>query len=173
MTASLSAASSAVALAPCARCASVRRTCCQRADILLTERDVERIAAHANGLDFHERRAPGDPSYFDADEDDPAWLGLTLAADGTRRMLRRQPNGDCIFLGEAGCALTSGTRPLVCRLYPFSYNEGGLTGRDEHYCPTDLLAPGGQPMADVLGIDAGSAEGWRASLYEELRHGRP
>ena len=62
MTASLSAEPSAVALAPCARCASVRRTCCQRADILLTERDVERISAHAahvNGGDFHERRVPG------------------------------------------------------------------------------------------------------------------
>ena len=173
MTASLSAELSAVALAPCARCASVRRTCCQRADILLTERDVERISAEVGELDFHERRVPGDPSYADAHEDDPEWLGLTFAADGTRRMLRRQANGDCVFLGEAGCGLALGVRPLICRLYPFSYNASGLTGRDEHYCPTELLAPRGQPMTDVLGIEGAAAERWRASLYEELRHGRP
>lgn len=162
-------------LAPCARCAQVQRTCCQRAEILLTEGDVARIEAHVGSpaASFVDRRRPADPAYLEPDEDDPHWLEWTVAADGTRRMLRRMPSGACSFLGQQGCVLPTEVRPLVCRLYPFAYDERGLAGREEDYCPTDLLAPDGRAMHDVLGISAVDAERWRAALYRELRDGRP
>jgi Fe-S-cluster containining protein len=170
----------AATLHPCARCAAVQRTCCQRAEILVTAGDVARIAqfqaagrAPANPADFVERRAPADPEYVRPDPDDPNWLRYTVAADGTRRMLRKQANGDCTFLGAQGCVLPENVRPLVCRLYPYSYSERGLDGVDSEYCPTALLAPDGRSMAEVLDIPAATAEGWRRQLYEELRHGSP
>jgi|JRYL01.1.fsa_nt_gb Fe-S-cluster containining protein len=167
-------------LHPCARCAAVQRTCCQRAEILVTAGDQARIGAFlASGRgtpatgDFVERRAPADPEYVRPDPDDPNWLRYTVAADGTRRMLRRAPNGDCTFLGATGCILPETVRPLVCRLYPYSYSERGLDGVDSEYCPTALLAPDGRSMAAVLDIPATTAEGWRRQLYEELRDGTP
>lgn len=161
----------AATMHPCARCATLQRTCCQRAEILLTAGDVERIAAHTGTRTFFERRAPSDPGYLDADADDPNWLAYTVRADGTRQVLRKQANGDCGFLGAAGCTLSLQTRPLVCRLYPFAYNESGLQGEDSEYCPTKVLAPRGQPMAEVLDIAVADAQSWHRQLYEELRHG--
>ena len=155
---------------PCARCAAVQRTCCQRAEILVTAGDLERIAAATGKQAFHERRAPTDPSYLDQD-DDSNWLRYTVDQNGQRRVLTRKPNGDCGFLGAAGCELSLETRPLVCRLYPYSYNEQGLQGLDSEYCPTAMLAPAGESMADVLDIPAATAEVWRHQLYSELANG--
>jgi Fe-S-cluster containining protein len=90
-----------------------------------------------------------------------------------RRMLRRQPNGDCVFLGAQGCVLTSASRPLVCRLYPHDYHEGGLDGIDDSYCPTAHLSPDGRPMTEVLDVSQEDAIHWHRMLYQELRDGTP
>ena len=156
---------------PCARCAAVQRTCCQQAEILVTAGDIERITKQTGKQTFHERRAPSEPSYLDNDADDPNWLAYTVYPSGKRRVLIQQPNGDCGFLGQTGCELSLAVRPLVCRLYPYSYNEQGLTGIDSEYCPTAMLAKSGESMADVLDIPASAAEAWRKQLYEELAHG--
>jgi Fe-S-cluster containining protein len=140
---------------------------------LLTEGDLARIAEHTGREDFHERRAPIALEYLEHDPSDPDWLELTVRSDGTRRVLRREADGDCTFLGEQGCVLPLEVRPLVCRLYPYSYGEKGLDGFDESYCPTWLLAPHGVPMADVIGVDEHDAVRWHATLYRELRHGTP
>ena len=159
------------ALPPCARCALVQRTCCQRAEILVTEGDVARISATIGRADFHERRAPLDPEYLEEDPEDPSWLRLTVRPDGTRRVLRRQANGDCTFLGPQGCVLELETRPLVCRLYPYAFTESGVDGREEGYCPTALLAPDGRAMVDVLDVAKSDADRWHSTLYDELHHG--
>lgn len=163
----------AAALSPCARCAQAQRTCCQRAEVLLTEGDVARIRAYTGRADFAERRAPADPEYLAPDPEDPHWLALTARTDGTRRMLKRRPDGDCGFLGAAGCELPGSVRPLVCRLYPWDYTESGLTGSAGEYCPSQLLGSAGRPMTEVLGIRAEEARRWHAQLYRELRHGSP
>ncbi|QDU65642.1 YkgJ family cysteine cluster protein [Engelhardtia mirabilis] len=162
--------SEALAVAPCVRCAKVQRTCCQRAEILLTEGDVARIAAHTGSDTFFEHRAPEAADYVEFDEDDPDWVGLTVRADGQRRMLRRAENGDCGFLGAAGCVLPTETRPLVCRLYPWDYTAEGLLESAGEYCPTELFG-GLEPMNVVLGIETADARRWHVQLYEELRHG--
>lgn len=164
---------SAEPLHPCARCARMQLTCCQRAEILVTSADVRRIAAHTGrnateGGGFVERRAPADPSYLEDDPDDPRWRLLTVAADGTRRMLKRKPDGDCTFLGPQGCVLPTDVRPLVCRLYPWSYDQRGLLVEDADYCPTAALQPPQGRMALLLDIPVGLAEGWRSQLYAEL-----
>lgn len=155
---------------PCAKCATIQKTCCQRAEILVTFGDVARIQGHTGRPDdFTEYRAPVDPSYLDQDEDDPNWLRYTIRSDGTRHVLKRQPGGDCTFLGPQGCILPEEVRPLVCRLYPFMYNEQGLTGSDEGYCPVERVAPPGVTMLTVLGMSPADGERWRSMLYDELR----
>jgi Fe-S-cluster containining protein len=163
----------APAVTACARCAVIQETCCQRAEVVVTRGDVERIARHTGDRSFVERRVPVDPAYLEADDDDPDWLRYTVRADGTRRVLRRRSSGACTFLGTAGCTLPASTRPLVCRLYPHAYTETQLDGVDSEYCPTAILSPDRQPMTAVLGISVEDAEAWRRQLYEELRHGEP
>ncbi|MCB9879366.1 MAG: YkgJ family cysteine cluster protein [Planctomycetes bacterium] len=159
-------------LHPCARCAAAQKTCCQRAEILVTSGDRARIAAVAGRDDFVERRVPRDQGYFEFDPADPDWLSLTTGADGSRAVLRRRADGDCTFLGERGCVLDEETRPLVCRIYPFTYNHAGITTEDPDYCPTSMLRPPGGSMAALLEMSRARAEAWRAALYRELRADR-
>ncbi|HBS28044.1 MAG TPA: hypothetical protein DEB06_01015 [Phycisphaerales bacterium] len=150
----------------------MQKTCCQRAEILVTRGDIERIEAHTARDDFWSRRAPANAAYSEPDPDDPDWRSLTLAPDGTRRTLNRRSNGDCTFLGQRGCVLPTEVRPLVCRLYPYGYTERGLEGIDDEYCPTAALVPRGQPgatMLTVLDMSRADAERWRGTLYDELR----
>lgn len=156
-------------LHPCARCAQAQRTCCQRAEIVLTLGDRQRIESHCGSAGFSERRPPADPGLLEFDPDDPNWVRWTVGADGARRVLKRRPDGDCTFLGAAGCTLPGEVRPLVCRLYPFTYTENALTGDDPAYCPTTLLDPGRIGMLKILDMNAAGAERWRRQLYDELR----
>lgn len=155
-------------LHPCARCARVQRTCCQEAEILVTQGDLARIAVHTGRSDFWERRVATDPAYTRDDPADPEWRKGAVGPDGTRPVLKRQTSGDCTFLGEHGCVLPEETRPLVCRLYPYDYTYAGFTGEVPSFCPTDMLDPQGLGMSKVLGMDRARAERWRRMLYREL-----
>jgi len=155
----------------CVRCARHMKTCCQTAEVYATLGDVRRIEAHTGRSDFHERRLPTDPVYSEQD-DDPIWRQCVFAADGTRRVLKRRPSGDCMFLGTAGCMLPLETRPLVCRIYPFLYTEQGLEEALSEGCPRQLLAPG-QGLLSALDMNRKDAERWHRQLYLELREEAP
>lgn len=159
---------------PCATCAKLQRTCCQTAEILVTAGDRARIARHTGLADFTSRKAPARPAYAQDDPDDPNWKRWTIAPDGTRTVLQRRPDGDCTFLGSSGCTLPEEVRPLVCRLYPWSYTERGMTGLDDEYCPKEALLPPhgpGATMLTVLRMDPAAGERWRQMLYRELQTG--
>jgi len=151
----------------CARCARHTTTCCQQTDIYVTPGDVERIAAHTGGRGFYEFRAPEDPVYLRQD-DDPIWPQLVFKQpDGTRRVLRQEPNGDCTFLGSLGCRLPADARPLICRLYPFDFNEQGILPVLAKGCPVELLVPG-HTVLQTLEMNENEAELCRRQLYAEL-----
>ena len=98
---------------------------------------------------------------------DPIWIENVIRPDGTRRVLQRQPDGDCTFLGDAGCALPLETRPLICRIYPFDYTADGLRDELAHGCPMELL-PAGQSLLQALDIKRSDAERWHKQLYAEV-----
>jgi Fe-S-cluster containining protein len=151
----------------CARCARHTTTCCQQTDIYVTPGDVQRIAAYACRRDFYEFRLPGDPVYMQQD-DDPIWPALVYKdAHGTRRLLKQKQNGDCHFLGDQGCVLPTEARPLICRLYPFDFNEQGIVPTLAKGCPLELLPPG-ESLLHALDMNYNQAEAWRRQLYAEL-----
>lgn len=154
---------------PCARCAKLQRTCCQSTEIFVTLGDVRRISAHVPLEPFHEWRRPASADYLARDDDDPLWAEATIGAGGQRRVLVKTETGDCTFLGEAGCRLPEDVRPIVCRIYPFSFTEDGIDGEDPEYCPTSVLAPSGENMSKVLEMSRAAAEAWRQQLYAELK----
>lgn len=151
----------------CVRCARAQRTCCQTREIYATPGDVQRIAAHTGQSEFFTYEVPEDPSYLDQD-DDPSWRDCVFRPDGSRRVLLRKPNGDCTFLGSQGCVLPLEVRPLVCRLYPFDYDEAGLHDELAEGCPLHLLRPG-RGLLEELEMDPAPARRWHTQLYQEIR----
>lgn len=77
------------------------------------------------------------------------------------------PSGDCMFLSGTGCVLPLDTRPLICRLYPFTYTASGIDNELEKGCPQNLLADN-QCLTDVLCMSLDQAYGWHHLLYEEI-----
>ncbi len=151
----------------CQRCAQHMRTCCQTREIYVTLGDVDRINTFGNHQNFFEYRPPSDPSYLNQ-EDDPTWARCVLGPRGRRRVLKRRANGDCLFLGSRGCGLPLEVRPLVCRLYPFDYNEQGIKDEPAAGCPIHLLSPG-QELLTVLDMKLPLARQWHEQLYREIR----
>lgn len=157
-------------LSGCAKCAALGKTCCQSREILVTEGDKARIKAFAGREDAWEFQPVADPAYMDQD-DDPHWLEWAFRADGSRLILKRRPNDDCEFLSTSGCTLPMEVRPLVCRLYPFTYTERGLSRVDDE-CPSEAIPPG-QTILQVLDLRLADAVRWHHMLYTELRTKEP
>ena len=142
------------------------KTCCQTSEVYVSPGDAQRIAAHTGRTDFHEFRPAGDPTYLEQD-DDPAWFEHVFRPDGARRVLKRRPDGDCTFLGPQGCVLPLEIRPLICRLYPYDYDERGIRDELAHGCPLELLPPG-QGLVEALSMSIEDARRWHRQLYQEI-----
>lgn len=150
----------------CVRCARHMKTCCQTSEVYATPGDERRIAEFTGQSEFTEFREADDPVYLQQD-DDPLWRQNVFRADGTRRILKHQANGDCTFLGDHGCVLPLEIRPLICRIYPYDFTADGLRERLAQGCPTELISPG-QTLLQELDIQRFDAERWHKQLYEEV-----
>jgi hypothetical protein len=53
-------------------------------------------------------------------------------------------------------------------LYPYSYNEQGITNELSTGCPLELLRPG-QGLIEALDMNLADARRWRDQLYEEIK----
>ncbi len=148
----------------CARCAQPGPSCCQHRQICLTAGDVARISDFLGQGDFSLLEAP-EPDYLDPG-DDPEWLLLTLSDDGRRLVLRKKPNRDCAMLTETGCRLPLEIRPLICRLYPYTFSRKGISGVDPE-CRLSANADC-QSHFDHMGMTQPKAVEWHLLLYKEL-----
>lgn len=151
----------------CARCARQGRTCCQDREIYITPGDVRRIGAFTGDLQFVEWRRTDDPAYLDQD-DDPEWRDHVFCSDGSRRLLKFKPDGDCLFLGPGGCRLPMTVRPLLCRLHPFTYTADQIDAEPDEGCPRHLLVSG-ESVFEAVQTSLALARQWHRQLYEEIR----
>lgn len=158
----------------CDRCIGTQKTCCQESPkILLTQGDVRRITLASGCSDFFtlEQLPEHSQKEIDSVAYDPNWLRYVTRPDHSKRLLKMNSRGNCIFLEETGCILSEDARPLICRLYPYIYNEFGMIGLvfdKEMWCPIHLLEEG-ETLADMLQLGREQTERWRMMLYEELR----
>ena len=150
----------------CARCARQGKTCCQWSEVYTTRGDMGRIGRHTGLTGFIELARPANPEYADQ-SNDPVWQAHVFGRDGKRRVLKKLPSGDCLFLRPTGCQLPLDVRPLVCRLYPFSYTAAGIDPQLDAGCPRSLLAPG-ETLIDTLHMSLDEAREWHRILYEEI-----
>ncbi|MCA9064037.1 MAG: YkgJ family cysteine cluster protein [Planctomycetaceae bacterium] len=151
----------------CAQCARHQTTCCQKTEIYVTLSDVKRITEHTGTSDFYEYQVPVDPVYHQND-DDPDWNHYVFRPDGTRRVLRHQPNQDCTFLTQTGCSLPLEVRPLICRLHPWAYTAQGIQDHPAGGCPVYLLPPN-TALLPALDMNRLDAERWHRQLYAEIK----
>jgi Fe-S-cluster containining protein len=88
--------------------------------------------------------------------------------DGTRRVVKRESSGRCLFLSTTGCTLPLTVRPLVCRLHPHIYNAQGFYPDLAPECPVHLLPPGRYLDQTIQGFCQDEAEHWHHLLYQEI-----
>lgn len=150
----------------CVRCAGKGKTCCQGTEVYVTLGDVGRICRQTGATDFTELAPVFNPVYSDQSHD-PVWQAHVFRRDGRRRVLKRSPSGDCTFLTATGCRLSMEVRPLVCRLFPFSYASGGIGLEFDPGCPVSLLEPR-ESLIDALHMSPDQAREWHRMLYEEI-----
>jgi len=160
----------------CSNCASLQKTCCQGSDIILTDNDIkriapleitEKIAVKIGG--FYERRFPADYDY--GQDEDPNWDSYTLDSDRKMQLMKKNQHGNCVFLGDAGCKLELEMRPVICRIYPFYYNEEKILELDPYKCPSGIVINDDRWLRENLGVDKTMADQWRAQFYKELKEG--
>ncbi|MBF0102697.1 MAG: YkgJ family cysteine cluster protein [Desulfobacterales bacterium] len=152
----------------CNRCAQLGKTCCQTSEVYITLEDAKRIESLTGSKDFFEYSAPINPLYA-MNDDDPIWENYVFKPDGTRRVIKRNANGDCFFLSNTGCKLAIDVRPLVCRIYPYEYNAGGLYQEFSHNaCPIHLLKSNETFEQMLQCFTKSKALEWHNLLYDEI-----
>ncbi|MFO7713016.1 YkgJ family cysteine cluster protein, partial [Desulfosarcina sp.] len=122
--------------------------------------------ALAIAVQFAEFSRTSDPAYLDQ-VDDPVWRQHVFRRDGSRRILKRRPNGDCIFLTPHGCLLAMEVRPLLCRLHPFTYTADQIDNEPDGDCPRHLLVAG-ESVFGAIHTSMELARQWHRQLYEEI-----
>ncbi len=155
----------------CRRCAALGGTCCRGTQVFVTCGDVERIAAVTGSGDFWEMASADDGEFAAGRVLDSVW-GRVFGVDGRRRVLRHGVGRGCFFLTPDGCSLSLAVRPLLCRLYPFDYNETTIKGVYGPLCPEPERGNGALLLAS-LAMNRDVAEEWRCALYEEIRREFP
>lgn len=151
----------------CERCAGLTKTCCRQSDVYVTLGDIQRISGAVQPGDFFEFRVSADPSYNDQ-EDDPVWASSIFRPDGSRRVVKHDSRGNCIFLGDAGCRLSIEIRPLICRLHPHLYNFKEIYSFISPECPVTLLETNERLEERIQGFDQARAVLWHKMLYDEI-----
>ena len=154
---------------PCMNCARAGTSCCKGYQILLTTGDLERISGFLGDHDFFTFETPV-PEEFSPDYD-PTWLPMILGSDTQVRVLKRTPEKNCSLLTPTGCRLPFDRRPLICRLYPYTYTEQGILGVDAA-CPISREKEWGTVL-EHLDMPTARATQWLTQLYAEVRGSVP
>ena len=134
--------------------------CCTEVVCVPTPWDVVRIVREtgANPYAFLEFLKPDEIA--EVEEDDPTWLDV----NGQRYImgLRRDANG-CYFLDKETryCSIYA-SRPILCRLYPFSYEEDSDGSFSKFSLHVDVGCPRHrdgrirvQPLLELFNLDRG------------------
>ncbi len=152
---------------PCASCAGQGTSCCSGYQIFLTPGDVCRIADVTKNGDFFTFESPVrtdiEPDY------DPSWLPLILSPGNQVRVLKRTDDKKCCMASDTGCILPPDRRPLICRLYPYTFMENCILGIDPH-CPISKHRDW-QSVLSRMGMPEFKAMQWLDLLYAEIRTG--
>ena len=151
----------------CLHCAQSGSSCCQGHEIYITPGDCSRIRDYLRHADFYEYQPCRDHVYSEQDED-PLWKKFVFRTDGSRRVVRWKPNGDCLFLESDGCRLPLNVRPLICRLHPRLYTAAGVLDQWDSSCPAVGQDRFENLEQSIAGTAKEEAMQWHHLLYHEI-----
>lgn len=150
---------------PCCECAKAGNVCCVNRQIVITDKDIDRVAAHVGHRDFYVFEYP-EPWYLEPFYD-PDWLPLVLQPDGRLKIFKRKEDRSCMYLGDQGCVLPFEVRPRICQLHPYMFTAEGITGLDM----TCLIShqPDAYTWLAEHEMPMEKAVEWQKELYAELK----
>ncbi|WP_094605228.1 hypothetical protein SPSIL_033010 [Sporomusa silvacetica DSM 10669] len=163
----------------CAQCARLQKTCCEReaTKIALTGGDIARISQFAGQEDFYELK-PVEEELKDVyanpacyTEDDYIYVTYLFDDQGRRNILRKNPDQTCCFVTLTGCSLPHDIRPLLCRIYPYDWNDRLEIWIDGSYCPASLFKDE-EDMVKKVGLSAAEALELIKLFYAEIMDGK-
>jgi Fe-S-cluster containining protein len=159
----------------CRRCAAVGRTCCA-----VSSGDEEFCfpvsAAEMTAI----RQAGGSGECFVSAANTAGFveqLALLLPGhdiegafppQGSHWRLATTADGRCVFLGEAGCRLDRGVRPVYCRLFPLWVFAGRLTWFTAEECLANKECASLAAMLRAMGTDSAEAKALHREMCAKL-----
>jgi len=163
----------------CEECAKIQKTCCERNDIRigLTNGDIERIALFAACEDFYEGKALeeefrgkyANPSRYD--EGEYIYVTCLFDDEGRWNVMKRNENQGCWFITPTGCSLPPEVRPLMCRIYPYDWNDQQEIWINGTYCLASLFTDN-EDLAKKVALPPEEAKRLVKLFYEEIMAGK-
>ncbi len=144
----------------CARCAASGPTCCQLTPgqeemcFPVSETERVRIVDHLGPRRGGFRQERNSTAFLDNlvrlfPKEREAVCAL-FPSHGFHLRLSTNPDGECLFLTSAGCALPNEVRPYYCRLFPFWTVGGRLTAFASNGCLAHREGRAVPGMLDLL-----------------------
>lgn len=88
--------------------------------------------------------------------------------DDSHWRLATTAQGDCIFLGEAGCSLARSVRPFYCKLFPLWVFRGQLTWFTAEECLANAECRNLLAMLGAMGTDHNEIRALFTQMCEAL-----
>ena len=132
----------------CQECAKIQKTCCQGEgfQVALTKGDIRRIGMFTSSPAFYELKAVEEPlrQVYTTPEhygdDEKIYVQYLFDEAGRRNVLKKKPNNaECLFLSKSGCGLPFEVKPLICRIYPYNWNDELDLWLETDYCPAPFF----------------------------------
>lgn len=129
----------------CSECAKLYKTCCETAEAGVTSGDIARITAFTGRTDFYSLEPVAEEhkySYenpWNCPDSGKIYVKYFFDEEGRRNILKKNDKGGCIFLAQDGCMLPMDVRPIICRLYPYSWTDQREISLEASSCPAHLF----------------------------------
>ena len=165
-------------MSTCAECAKIQKTCCEEeiTFVGLTCGDIERISEFTGQEDFYELQAVDEElkdiyvNPLNYSENDRIYVTYFFDSEGRRNVLKKNKNGECCFITDNGCLLPSNIRPLICRIYPYEWNDQHEIWVEAGYCPKELFKDN-EDLIRKVGLSAEEAKRLVSQFYAEIMKG--
>jgi uncharacterized protein len=160
-------------MSKCRECSKIQLTCCVRPEIFVTNGDINRIANGTGRKDFyHLRPVPEEMKHYygspcNVEKGSEIYFQYLFNENGRRNILKKNEKNECCFLTQDGCVLPPNIRPILCRLYPFDWNDKKEIWVAPTHCPKNFFKDE-QEIRDRVCLTEEEAKRLVCLLYDEI-----
>lgn len=162
-------------MSKCSECSKLQLTCCELevTEVAITNGDIRRISDYTGRNDFyHLKQVSEEMKYV---YENPAnvpkgleqYVEYLFDEEGRRNILKKNERNGCCFLTPNGCALPSNIKPIICRLFPYDWNDNRDVWMDFTTCPK-ILFKDEQELKELVCLPEEEAKRLIDLLYYEI-----